>query len=133
MIPPFDERGNLPPGVHLATLDEIEARFGRESEVRRTQMESLRWLVELSNRSGVTRLVINGSFVTNTIEPNDVDCAILIGPDFPKDTIAEEELQMGLPFLDIEIAYEADFDFLVTRFFATDRRTLAKGMIEVEL
>ena len=42
MIPPFDEHGYLPQGVHPATLDEVEYRFGRESEVRRTQMESLR-------------------------------------------------------------------------------------------
>ena len=32
MIPPFDDSGCLPPGIHPATLDEIEARFGRSSE-----------------------------------------------------------------------------------------------------
>lgn len=42
MIPPFDEHGYLPPGIHPATLDEIEARFGLEPELRRVQMESLR-------------------------------------------------------------------------------------------
>jgi len=25
MIPPFDEHGYLPPGIHPATLDEVEA------------------------------------------------------------------------------------------------------------
>lgn len=60
MIPPFDEHGYLPPGIHLATLDEIEARFGRESELRRVQMESLRWLMDLVRRAGVERLVISG-------------------------------------------------------------------------
>ena len=44
MIPPFDHRGYLPPGIHSATLDEIDARFGQESELRRIEMESLRWL-----------------------------------------------------------------------------------------
>ena len=43
MIPPFDERGNLPPGIHQATLDDIEARFGRESELRRVQIEVVLW------------------------------------------------------------------------------------------
>lgn len=28
MIPPFDKRGNLPPGIHKASWSEIEARFG---------------------------------------------------------------------------------------------------------
>jgi len=42
MIPPFDEFGCLPPGIHRASLDEIDARFGRQSELRRVQWESVR-------------------------------------------------------------------------------------------
>lgn len=57
MIPPFDEHGYLPPGIHPATLDEVEACFGAESELRRVQMESLRWLVDLARRAGVLRLI----------------------------------------------------------------------------
>ena len=59
MIPPFDENGYLPPGVHPASLDEIRERFGNEPELRRVQMESLEWLVDLARRACVTRLVIN--------------------------------------------------------------------------
>jgi hypothetical protein len=84
MIPPFDEHGYLPPGVHPATLEDVEARFGYGSELRRVQAESLRWLVDAASRAGVFRLVINGSFVTDVLEPNDVDCALLIGPGFPR-------------------------------------------------
>ena len=50
MIPPADESGYLPPGIHRATLDEIQARFGELSELRRVQMESVRWMVELAVR-----------------------------------------------------------------------------------
>lgn len=133
MIPPFDEHGYLPPGVHPATLDEVEARFGRESELRRVQMESLRWLVELVHRAGVARLILNGSFVTEVFEPNDVDCVLLIGAGFPRDKEAEAELLAGLPFLEINLVTEADFDLLVEKFFATDRHSIAKGMVEVIL
>ncbi|MDZ4685866.1 MAG: hypothetical protein SH850_12425 [Planctomycetaceae bacterium] len=52
MIPPFNDSGALPPGVHPATLDEIAARFGRDSELRRVQMESVRWMVDLAIRAG---------------------------------------------------------------------------------
>ncbi len=31
MIPRLDDRGYLPPGLHPATLDEIEARFGKQT------------------------------------------------------------------------------------------------------
>ena len=51
MIPPFDDHGLLPPGVHVATIDEVGCRFGRESELRRVQMESLRWLVDAARRA----------------------------------------------------------------------------------
>ena len=48
MIPEFNDDGYLPPGLHRATLEEIAARFGRETELRRVQMESLGWLVDLA-------------------------------------------------------------------------------------
>ena len=133
MIPPFNEAGYLPPGLHLATLDEIDARFGRMSELRRVQMESVRWMVELAVRTGVERIVLNGSFVTDIMEPNDVDCALLISGVFPKDPQAEMELRAGLPFLEIVIVRRRDFDRLIVQFFATDRYQLPKGMVEVVL
>jgi hypothetical protein len=131
MIPPFDEHGYLPPGVHPATLDEVEARFGRESELRRVQMESLRWLVDLARRAGAARLIINGSFVTEVFEPNDVDCVLLIEAGFPRDKAAETELLAGLPFLEMNLVNQADFAVLVEKFFATDRHSVRKGMVEV--
>ena len=99
MIPAFDDQGYLPPGIHSATLHEIAARFGKESELRRVEMESLRWLVDLARRAGVLRIVVNGSFVTDAYEPNDVDCALLIGTNYPSDATADAELQQGLPFM----------------------------------
>lgn len=131
MIPPFDESGCLPPGIHAATLDEIEARFGVGSEVRRAQMESVRWMVDLAVRAGIRRMVLNGSFVTDIIEPNDVDCVLLIGRGRPKDRLAEADLRAGLPFLDIAIVRSADFERLVNEVFATDRYSVPKGMVEV--
>ncbi len=133
MIPDFDERGYLPAGVHLASLGEIEARFGRGSEVRRAEMQSLRWLVELAQAAGVQRLVINGSFVTDVAEPNDVDCVLLTGADFPRDPVAEDEIRSGLPFLQIDLVRHKAFDFMVSNVFATDREWLPKGMVEVIL
>jgi hypothetical protein len=130
MIPPFDDSGFLPTGVHPATLAEIEHRFGRESELRRVQMESVRWMVNLAIRAGAERIVLNGSFVTDIMEPNDVDCVLLTGRGFPKDPVAEAELRAGLPFLEIALVRRRQFDRLVS-FFATDRLEAPKGMVEV--
>ena len=131
MIPPFEERGWLPSGIHAATLVEIEARFGRQSELRRVQMESVRWMIDLARRVGVQRIVLNGSFVTDIMEPNDVDCLLLIGTGPTIDQAAEGELLKGLPFLDILLVRQQEFEYFVNRFFAVDRSWSAKGMVEV--
>jgi len=133
MIPPFDDSGCLPPGIHPATLAEIEERFGRQSELRRVQMESVRWMVDLAVRAGVQRIVLNGSFVTDIMEPNDVDCVLLFVPGGRRDDAAFEELRDGLPFLDIELVGAEDFSAFVDDLFAADRMGIPKGMVEVVL
>jgi hypothetical protein len=133
MIPEFNEDGYLPPGIHRAPLEEIAARFGQESELRQVQMESLRWLVDLAQRAGVQRIVVNGSFVTDKLEPNDVDCVLLIGADFPRDAEAETELLAGLPFINLELVDAEGFQQFTEKTFATDRNLVPKGMVEVIL
>jgi hypothetical protein len=88
-------------------------------------------LIELARRAGVARVIVNGSFVTDVIEPNDVDCVLLIEAGFPKENAAEAELLDGLPFLELNLVTQADFDMLVERLFATDRQSLPKGMVEI--
>jgi hypothetical protein len=131
MIPPFDDSGSLPPGVHPATLAEIDVRFGRQSELRRVQMESVRWMVNVAVRAGVQRIVLNGSFVTGIMEPNDVDCVLLAPPGRPTDVRAFRELRAGLPFLDTAIVRSRRFDEYLRGIFARDRLGAPKGMIEV--
>lgn len=132
MIPAFDDFGRLPPGIHPATLAEIEIRFGSASEIRGVQMESVRWMVALAARAGVQRIVLNGSFVTDIIEPNDVDCVLLVPPGKPKDIAAFRELRTGLPFVDAAIVRRtARFEEYVQGIFSKDRFGTHKGVIEV--
>jgi len=131
MIPPFNDSGCLPPGLHPATLDEIEARFGRASELRRVQLESIRWMVDLARRAGARRIVLNGSFVTDIMEPNDVDCVLLFTRGGRKDSAAFKALRDGLPFPGMALVFQDDFDKMVNVVFASDRHGVAKGMVEV--
>lgn len=131
MIPPFNDDGYLPPGIHPATLEEVAARFGGESELRRVQLESLRWLVELAWRAGVMRIVVNGSFVTDRVEPNDVDCVLMVTDDFPRDSAAADELAAGLPFMTFEFVKPSGLRAFTEVIFATDRNLAAKGMVEI--
>ncbi len=94
-------------------------------------MESLRWLVDLAMKAGVQRIVIDGSFVTDVYEPDDIDCALLIGDDYPKDSIADAELQNVLPFVQASLLTDLAFRHYVTDRYATDRRGIPKGVVEV--
>jgi len=53
MIPDFDKHGYLPAGIHRATLEEIEERFGRESELRGVVSARARALTERLYKSGM--------------------------------------------------------------------------------
>jgi hypothetical protein len=133
MIPPFDENGYLPPGIHKASLDEISERSGQQSEMRAAQVDSIRWLVDLVRDTRAERVVLNGSFVTVIREPNDVDCLLLVSDEFSEDPALDAALEDGFPFLEVAVVTRRAFDYFVERFFAQDRKSVPKGMIEVIL
>ena len=133
MIPPFDDNGNLPPGVHPATLEEVEERFGKETELRRVQMQSLRWLVEIARRAGAKKMLVKGSFISEVPEPNDVDCVLWLDPSIAKEESAMDELEQGLTFIQVYVVEMEGYNHFITEFFATDRNNVPKGMLEVAL
>src|ERR1044071_5108561 len=110
MIPDFLENGYLPPGIHAASLDEVKLRFGQSSEIRRAQFQSIEWLIPICRDAGISRLVLNGSYVTDISEPNDVDCILLQGPAYNEYTTTAARLEEGLPFLSVQIVRLCIFD-----------------------
>lgn len=134
MIPQFDENGYLPPGIHLATIEEVIARFGHGSEERAAGGQSLLWLLPMCRRAGIARLILNGSFVTDRLEPRDVDCVLVPGPAFVAESDASLALWAGLPFLSLHVVETGEeFDFFVKDLFGSDRCGRPKGLVEVTL
>lgn len=134
MLPPFDDVGNLPPGIHSCSVAELVERFGNGSEEREAEISELVEFIEAANASGVRRLLVNGSFVTGKLAPNDVDVVILPGPDYPRQGRALDSDELVWPFLQIIVAADdADFEAWATRQFATDRKNRPKGVVEVIL
>lgn len=88
-------------------------------------------MLDPARRAGVQRVILNGSFVTDIIEPNDVDCALLFDPLNRRDVEAFETLGEGLPFLDIKLTEQEEFDDFVNSVYATDRKGMVKGMVEL--
>ena len=83
-IPPLDEDGFLPPGIHDCTLEEVGERFatlgGSERRVR--LFAKLQEYVRDVRRTGMAvALVIDGSFVTDKPDPSDIDLVLLLRRD----------------------------------------------------
>lgn len=82
-LPPFDSRGDLPEGVHPATLAEALARFGHGAPQREIVTARLVRVYDLARATGkLLRFVIFGSYVTAKPEPNDVDIILVMTDDF---------------------------------------------------
>ena len=90
MLPAFHSDGNLPEGIHLATAEEVFARFAGPSASRQWLGEQLRSLLALAQSTGqLARVFLWGSFVTEKEVPNDVDVLLVMTADF-----AVEELPL---------------------------------------
>lgn len=77
MIPSFNEKGYLPPGIHAATWPEIEERFGWTSR-RRQLLDGLRDALYALKVAKCREVYIDGSFVTSKDEPGDFDACWLV-------------------------------------------------------
>lgn len=71
-IPLFNDDGNLPPGLHEASLEEIEAQFGWNSNRRELLIGLWRVLLHLKE-ARCEWAYLNGSFVTRKHTPADFD------------------------------------------------------------
>jgi hypothetical protein len=82
-LPAFNSDGDLPEGVHSATLGDVTVRFGDSSAQRRSVTARLQRIHRLASATGkLDRLVIFGSYVTDKADPNDVDVVLVMRNDF---------------------------------------------------
>jgi hypothetical protein len=72
MLPPFDERGNLSPGVYETNSTEFCDRFGFNAH-RQNILVGLQIAPQLLAQANCQRVYISGRFVTNKEYPNDFD------------------------------------------------------------
>ena len=102
-IPNFRADGYLPEGLHLASKTEVMFRFGSSSRRRRRLVLRIRRWIGLAQLIGCLRLLIDGSFVTAKVEPDDIDAVILLPPNF------QQQIEQG-----IEMALELE-EMILTR------------------
>ena len=142
MIPEFEPDGNLPPGVHWATWEEINVRFGG-TNWRRTLLTGLRAAADQLKLAGCQTIYLDGSFVTAKPEPGDFDgCWEEAGVHVQKlDPVlrtfaggrAAQKAKFGGEFFPASLEASPDGEVFLD-FFQIDKETGArKGIVALDL
>jgi predicted nucleotidyltransferase len=87
----FNSAGDLPVGIHQATLEEVLERFGTENPQRRRLAQRLRRIFTFATETGqLARFIVFGSFITSKTEPNDIDVFLIMEDDFEMEQLTSE-------------------------------------------
>src|SRR5262249_585678 len=90
-LPEFNSSGDLPPGVHRATLEELVQRFGAGTPQRQAVTASCRRIYHPARATGkLLRFLLVGSYLTFKPEPADVDVVLIMRDDQPVQGYDEE-------------------------------------------
>ncbi|MEW6380026.1 MAG: hypothetical protein AB1611_10535 [bacterium] len=108
MIPKFNKDGNLPKGIHKATLDEVKEIFGAGSARRKWLIKNLEKIINLANYTDkLERVFVWGSFVSNKELPQDIDLLLIMKEDFIADEVSSEAKKI-FDYVQGRIAFNAD-------------------------
>jgi hypothetical protein len=132
-IPKLMANGELPPGVHIVSLAEVETSFGQTNHRRRQLMKGLKEALALFKIANVSKVFVDGSFTTDKDEPNDIDgCWSCIGVDDFERKRQDIKNEFGIDFFIAEII-EGGCGKPFPEFFQTNRDGELKGIIQINL
>ncbi len=145
MLPNYDENGFLPEGVWDCSLEELQTRFAafRRSDRRLKLFAELeKFLAEIIKTNWVKEIIIDGSFVTEKEEPNDIDIILALHkstanietPFWIENTLDRTRLAKKYKFdvmvvLDQSRKYQVNLDF----FQQVRQSDLRKGVVRLTL
>jgi len=132
------KNGNLAPGMHLASLAQIEQRF-THTEHRKKLFEGLKKLSSHLKEAGCNTLFVDGSFITNKEVPGDYDAlwdpagvTNKIDPDLLQRNRIEQRREKYLGDVFVHVPELGGFPHL--KHFQEDKDDLSpKGIIKVDL
>jgi hypothetical protein len=158
-IPDFNEHGLLPAGIHDCDFQELEVKFGQNRWVQDPHSESRREVLCPQRRELCARLekylqalrrvglpveiLVNGSFVTDKPNPNDIDLIVVLpsahdlsGTLSPQayDLLSKRRLRAsGYPFDVFVVVSGSTVYETALRLFqqVRDRGDLSKGLLRV--
>jgi hypothetical protein len=108
MLSDFNEYGNLPPGIHTASEEEVFTCFATSSARRQWLGERLREVILIARATGkLQRLILWGSFVTKKESPDDLDLLLVMAEDFELAQVPEP-LRILFDYSQARIRFRAD-------------------------
>lgn len=139
--PPFNEHGDLPVGLHAATLDEVLKHFAHTPR-RAVIGRRLARIYQLACATGhLRRFVVFGSFVTAKPDPNDVDIFLLMEDSFDVRSVSTEvrvvfdhaaaQNLLGASVFWIRRAAAAGEEQAVVEYWQIKRDGSKRGIVEV--
>lgn len=141
MIPLHEEAfGYLPPGIHDATWLEVCTRFGG-TQNRKFLLEGLLTACKNLALAGCKTVLLNGSFVTSKVDPEDYDAAwepVGVELDFLDPVLLDFNSDRRL----MKAKYRGDLfpasiqtstGEIYRDFFKTDRHGNEKGIVKIDL
>jgi hypothetical protein len=144
-LPDFTVAGFLPPGIHAASLAQVQTRFGAGAEVRQRQAALLRQVIEAARPYlSLKRVLVWGSFVTTQPEPNDLDYSVVVAADHRRTRIARTDTRFFVPS-EARRHYGVDRSYLIVPdypleyyiekldFMCHSREGLVCGIVEISL
>ena len=94
-LPQLNSAGELPAGVHQATMDEVFAQFGSGTAQRQAVTARLRRIYDLARGTRqLERRILFGSYITAKSDPNAVDIILVMRDDFDVQACDEESRQL---------------------------------------
>jgi hypothetical protein len=143
-LPGYNETGDLPEGVHLATLQEVVERFGGGAKQRRAVTNRLETIHRLAIATGfLDRMLVFGSYVSDKPYPNDVDVVLVMNNDFriedcPADCAvlfdhaqADNELGASIFWMRPDLLFGETMDGFVS-FWQSNRDGSRRGIVEIK-
>ncbi|HEY7424785.1 MAG TPA: hypothetical protein VH682_11195 [Gemmataceae bacterium] len=159
-IPDLNEHGLLPVGIHDCMFSELEVRFGQNQWVTDTQSHSPRevlcqqrgklcaslkgYLAELRRVGLDVEVLVDGSFVTEKPDPNDIDLIVVFPADhdFSRslplreyNLLSKRRLRESGYLFDLFVVARGDTGFqTAVRLFqmVRNREDLTKGLLRVK-
>ncbi len=131
-IPPVRRGGTLPPGVHRATIDEVLATYPPATQQRQILNDSLqRAVLELRALDASLTIYVDGSYVTDTLDPGDVDLLIVTARFSTRALVQHLDQVCPVEAVSLDVNVEPTMPNILFDLFTTTRTGQDKGIIEL--